>query len=434
LTRATRFAVLERLAAGTLLAALMALPGCGGDRGASTAALGTVSRLAPPVGAGSGQPRLVAGPGGQAVLSWLEPDGSEHALKYAELHGTEWSAPVTVARGEGWFVNSADLPSVVPIDADAWIAHWLVSAPDSWFAYDIAFATSADGGASWTEPALLNQDRTESEHGFVTFFPWDGAIGALWLDGRNLAELVDPAPAPAPSGAEPAGTSLRYAQLSLDGRIVAAGPVDELACDCCQTDVAITASGPLAVYRDRTADERRDIVARHVAASGWSEPVELGPDNWYIEGCPVNGPAVAARGNDVAVAWFTAAPATASRDAPGGAAAPRVRLAWSSDAGRSFTVPVDVDGEGSFGHVDVVLLDEGSAAVSWWRRGAERGIELGVRTIARDGALGPVQIVAASDDVRPLDVPQMIVAGTRLLFAWTDSEGEGIVEAAYLDP
>jgi hypothetical protein len=30
-------------------------------------------------------------------------------------------------------------------------------------------------------------------------------------------------------------------------------------------------------------------------------------DNWTMPACPVNGPAVAARGNDVVVGWYTAA-------------------------------------------------------------------------------------------------------------------------------
>jgi hypothetical protein len=44
-------------------------------------------------------------------------------------------------------------------------------------------------------------------------------------------------------------------------------------------------------------------------------------DNWKIDACPVNGPAIAATGRRVAVAWFTAANDTA-----------RVKLAFSSAA------------------------------------------------------------------------------------------------------
>ena len=68
------------------------------------------------------------------------------------------------------------------------------------------------------------------------------------------------------------------------------------------------------------------------AAGVWSEPVQAGPDHWQIEGCPVNGPAIAARGANVAVAWFTA-PDNRSR----------VRFAASTDGAASFAPAVDVD-------------------------------------------------------------------------------------------
>src|SRR5690606_13838480 len=139
---------------------------------------------------------------------------------------------------------------------------------------------------------------------FVSLFPWDDAIGAVWLDGRRLAEQFeqgefDP-------DAPPVGMSLRYARIGYDGDVVESGELDELACDCCQTDAAVTDAGPVVVYRDRTFGEIRDNVAVRYADGAWQQGVTLGPDGWRIEGCPVNGPAVAARGMEVVAAWFTA--------------------------------------------------------------------------------------------------------------------------------
>ena len=42
--------------------------------------------------------------------------------------------------GEDFMVNWADMPSVQPITADVWAAHWLHFAPDSAGAYHIATA------------------------------------------------------------------------------------------------------------------------------------------------------------------------------------------------------------------------------------------------------------------------------------------------------
>ena len=380
---------------------------CGGAGGGAGTAPLEVRMLEAPAAGGSGQPDLAAGPGGEVVLSWLEPgDGGASSLQYATLRDGAWSAAGTVVRGENLFVNWADVPSIVPITAELWAAHWLELVEGSFGAYDVAAAVSRDAGATWSEPRLLNDDDTETEHGFATLFAWGDGVGAVWLDGRELAEW---------SFDEPEallGVSLRYARLTPEGEIVERGIVDELVCDCCQTDVAMTATGPIVIYRDRTPAEIRDVVVRRHDGGGWRDAVGLGEEGWHLEGCPVNGPAIAARADDVAAAWFTAA---------GGVA--RVRFARSADGGAAFGPAVDIDAEGAFGQVDVLLLDTGTAVVSWWRR-APGGTALAMRTIARDGALGPIHTIVEKAVAQPLDVPEMTLAGDALLVTWTD-EGDG---------
>jgi hypothetical protein len=357
---------------------------------------------------GSGQARLAMGPGGGVVLSWLEPDGTGTALRFAVLDGDAWSEPRTVTAGDDFFVNWADLPAVVPITDDIWVAHWLRMAPGSFAAYDVAFATSSDGGSSFEGGDLLNDDGVLTEHGFVSWFPWGSGIGAVWLDGRLIGEQFESGEFD-PEG-PPVGMSLRYARLALDGTVEARGELDELVCDCCPTGAASAAEGPIIVYRDRTADELRDISLRRHTAGAWSDPITLGPDGWRIEGCPVNGPAVAAAGEDVVAAWFTAAEGR-----------PRVRFARSTDGGASFGAPVEIDGDGAFGQVGIVLLEDRDAVVSWWRRAAESGIELTVRRVTPEGQLGEPRSVAANAVAQPLDVPQIAAAGKRLVLAWTDA-------------
>ena len=144
--------------------------------------------------------------------------------------------------------------------------------------------------------------------------------------------------------------------LFRSGAVVAREIVDELVCDCCQPDKAMTSEGPVVAYRDRTPEEIRDIVVRRYVGGRWQAPVPAGADNWHIEGCPVNGPAIAAAGERVAVAWFTAA---------GGN--PRVRFAWSTDSAASFAPAVELDGAGSLGQLGLLLEDDGTALATWWR-------------------------------------------------------------------
>ena len=75
-------------------------------------------------------------------------------------------------------------------------------------------------------------------------------LGIIWLDGRAL-ELDKK------SGSD--NMSVRAAFFDRAGGQVSESLVDDRACDCCPTAVAITDDGPVAAYRDRSAGEVRDI-------------------------------------------------------------------------------------------------------------------------------------------------------------------------------
>ncbi len=376
----------------------------------------TVAEIVSPVAAGSGQPRLVVSPAGDVILSWLEPVLDDYALKFSSLSDDGWSEVRTVAQGDDWFINWADTPSVVPVTEDFWAAHWLRYQPDSFFAYDAMLALSTDGGANWQAPFLLHQDGTESEHGFVTWFPDEDGVGAVWLDGRNFIQdgvfLYEDA------AGDLLGTGLHYARFGASGERLESLELDDMACDCCLPDVAFSSSGPVIAYRDRTTEEARDIVVRRHADDQWQAAVPLSADNWIIEGCPINGPAVAADGDSVAVAWFSAADNT-----------PYVHLARSENAGRTFADAIEIDAAGSFGNVDIAVLESGDAIVSWLRSEAE-GLALAIRRVSPDGTVHDLQTVAFIDTGRPADFPQMVYDGQRLVFAWTDFEGAGTVKTA----
>lgn len=130
-------------------------------------------------------------------------------------------------------------------------------------------------------------------------------------------------------------------------------------------------------YRDRTAEEIRDIVVVRQTASGWTEPQKVHNDDWHYPGCPVNGPQVAATGDTVVVAWYTAAHDTA-----------RVYVARSVDGGATFAAPVRVDDGDPIGRVDVLLDDQTRPVVVWLEQRSPEKSEVLVRRVDSTERLG----------------------------------------------
>ena len=366
---------------------------------------GGMREIASPAGEDSTVPHLARTPAGDAVMSWIEPWQEGHRLRVAALRSGSWLEPVTVASGDHWFVNWADFPSIVPIDETRWLAHWLVRAAERPYAYDVYLADSQDGGQHWAAPFKLHHDGTLTEHGFVSMFPrtvdrgLSGSAleaGVVWLDGRETAA----------GGA----MTLRAATVTGDGLVADERLLDERVCDCCQTDAAWTDSGPIVAYRDRTVAEIRDISIVRRLADGWTEPVPAAADGWHIEGCPVNGPAIAARGLEVALVWYTAANDT-----------PRVRLSRSIDGGETFTEPVEVSAGAPLGRVDVDFSEAGHVLVSWLERDDAGGAELRLRRFGPDPQdVRPAHTVVRTALNRPAGFPQMLRMNDHVLVAWTD--------------
>lgn len=384
----------------------LAAGACGGRAAPPAEGDLRIEPLPVPAAPGSLAPNLAAGAGGELVLSWVEQDDSAHRLRYSVLGDAGWSEARTVASGEDWFVNWADFPSVVPLSDALWAAHWIVRQPAGGYAYDVALALSRDGGASWSAPVRPHDDGTPTEHGFVSLFPQADVLGAIWLDGRNMA---------AQGAVEHTmhGMTLRAATLDTDLRIGNETEIDSLTCDCCQTDVAITASGVVAVYRDRTPEETRDIYAARLVDGAWESGRPVAEDGWTIDGCPVNGPVIAADGDRAAVAWFTA-----------GDDRPRVRLATSTDGGVTFSTPVDVVAVRTSSHVGLALLPGNHVAVSWTCELPSGASGLCLRTMTGDaGQPGPVHVVSGDDEVPPLSVPQLARHDDVLVAAWTANTG-----------
>jgi hypothetical protein len=360
-----------------------------------------------PTDGDSREPELNATPDGRIILSWVEKTGSKrYALRTSMRNGNGWSEPRTVAEGENWFVNWADFPSVIALQGGSLAAHWLVKSGSGTYAYDVNIARSEDGGKTWSKPIVPHRDNTQTEHGFVSLIPLpDGRLGAVWLDGRNMKDMKHNADEHVPASES---MTLRYAAIDRDGKLSDEAQLDERVCECCQTSAALTSEGGIAVYRDRSQTEVRDIFFVRQDSGSWGAPRAVHADNWKINGCPVNGPSIASDGRRVAVAWFTEA-----------GDQPHVKVAFSGDAGVTFSGPIQVDDGEATGRVDTLLMPDGSALVCWMSGTAEGGA-IKVRRVRLDGALAPVSVIARTDISRSSGFPRMARLGDEVHFAWTE--------------
>ena len=357
-----------------------------------------------PSGPASEGPRLSAGADGQLALSWMERNEHGGTLRYTTLQNGEWQSPTNVVSDPDMFVNWADVPSVVPLSGGNWLAHWMSKSAASTYAYDVKVSHSTDDGANWSAPVSPHVDGTSTEHGFVSISETATETHLIWLDGRKSANE-------ATGNSVDTSMTLRAASIDTDGALSDEQLIDDFICDCCRTDMAIASTGGVAVYRDRTQEEIRDIyISRHIGGA-WQAGEPLSNDGWKIAGCPVNGPAVAASGDLVAVAWFTAA-----NDQP------KVQARISTNSGKSFGEPVLISRLNPVGQVDIEILDDNSVAVSWVEKGSRAQVkqnDVKLVPVTIDGSTGEDRIVGKTNYMR--SVPQMTLVEDSLVFVWTDA-------------
>ena len=279
-------------------------------------------------------------------------------------------------------------------------AHWLERGAAR-AEYGIRLRTSRDGGKTWTAPVTPHTDPPGPvEHGFVSFFDAPGAgLGLIWLDGREMGGSHMTA-------GKGHNMTLRSALVS-NGKPQPDVLVDNRVCECCQTSAARTSDGVIVAYRDRSATEVRDIAVARLRAGKWSAPAIVHADDWQINGCPVNGPSVAALGDDVAVAWFSAKNSE-----------PRLQVAFSSGGG-AFSAPVRLDSATTFGRLALLMPARDRALVTSIERSAE-GPQLTLREARRDGRKGAVLPIGPMTSDRSSGFARLALVGRRLVVAWTD--------------
>jgi hypothetical protein len=382
--------------------------GCRGEPGTRTAAPAaspawtvTLDPEYMSPGANTSAPQLTTSSRG-VIASWLEQVDTSFNLKFSERSKGMWSEPQIIASDKNWFVSAADVPTVMRMSNGTLVANWYPAVDFRLEAYDIRLAYSKDEGKTWSRPLVPHHDNTRTQHGFVSMFEMpSGGLGLVWLDGRNQGKQP-----------EDAEMALFFGSFDAAWKQTAEAVANTRVCECCTTSAVVTPDGVVAAFRDRSPKEIRDIHVTRLENGKWTDAQVVHADNWEIDACPVNGPALSARGSQLVAAWFTA------KDDKGQAFA-----SFSRDAGRTWGMPIRLDDEASLGHVDVEMLDDGSA-VATWVEFADKRSQFRMRRIEPSGMRSPSLTI--NGDTRVSGYPRVARSGNELVFAWTEGvEGEG---------
>ena len=282
------------------------------------------------------------------------------------------------------------------------ITSYLKKSATGTYTYDVILNLQKLSGEKIKEDFLLNTDGIKAEHGFVSIIPNNNkGFFITWLDGRNTVEkTLDGHHKP---------MTIRFAEITNKGDIVNESELDEAACDCCQTSIAMTNNGPIVVYRDRNEKEVRDIYTIRNINGVWEEPSPLHNDGWIINGCPVNGPKVAVNSKNLAVAWFTVVDNN-----------PIVNVSFSKTNGDSFGTPFKLNDHDAIGRVDVAFLNNEEVIVSYMEVD-DIATYLRIKKISIDGKVSKPITVSKIDGGRNTGVPQLEILNNEIFIVWTKS-------------
>jgi hypothetical protein len=235
-------------------------------------------------------------------------------------------------------------------------------------------ARSTDGGKSFGPQALVPGTDAPGNRGWESVaVSGDGSVAAIWLDHRGTVTAA--------AGASGGGShhdhlaarqnkvdSVARAQLSqlFFGRVDGAATARSLAsgvCYCCKTALAADAGkGVYAAWRHVYAGNVRDIAFTRSTDGGrtFAAPVRVSQDNWVLDGCPENGPAIAVdRRGRVHIAWPTLVPGATPDN-------PTLALFYArSEDGSHFTPRQQIPTNGFPRHVQIVPGPGDAISVAW---------------------------------------------------------------------
>ena len=338
--------------------------------------------------------------------------------------GRTYGPPVRVNQAPGDASVSGEQPPRIVLSArasttPAIVVMWTAKGTSG---TRLVSARSVDGGTSFGAAASVPGSEGPGNRGWQSAAVTPkGDVLAVWLDHREVPARAPAAPGAAhqhsATGTRSAAEGVARAHLSklFFARLndqSAARSIAPGVCYCCKTSIA---TGPgetiVAAWRHVYPGNIRDIALARSSDGGrtFEPPVRVSEDNWVLDGCPENGPAIAVDpANAIHIVWSTLVPESA------GAEESLALFYATSKDGQHFTKRQQIPTGSVPRHPQIALGPGGTITVAWDEQlNGERRIVVAQGT-RRDGKA--LRFVRRSDE--PGTYPAIASSENGAFVAW----------------
>lgn len=334
----------------------------------------------------------------------------DQLLVARSLAGAPFSVPIQANLGTSAFVMWIERPAIVATAPDRVSVSWLDKSDDQ--QTSVWLASSSDAGQSFAA-GQRQASVTEGETAMVNLAgERDSPPVLAWLQDGNLA----------------------FARATAADGLPEVQAIDEQVCDCCQPQPLVRGDTVTIAFRNLERDaQSRDIRDIFVIASAdggrsFGSPVRVSDAHWYLNACPISGPALATDGERMYVSWMDGRNASDSDQQRND-----LWLAISADGGQTFgpNQRLNPDDDMSNGQPTLVVGPADELHLSWAARDRSGQQIYYARSDDHGQTFSAPQVVVHGGEAghkRP-EMPALAIdAAGRITLAWVDERGAQVAQ------
>ncbi|MCC5888775.1 MAG: hypothetical protein JJT88_20240, partial [Gammaproteobacteria bacterium] len=216
-----------------------------------------------------------------------------------------FSTPVRISHAQARIDHNGESRPKIALGRDRAIFVTWTRRIEGRFAGDVYFSRSLDGGQSFDAPRFMRDTPEPTSHRFdaLAVTP-SGRLYVAWIDKRDLAA------AEAQGQEDFAGASIYFAVSDDDGATF--GPNRRAAtqsCECCRLAMTVADGERVRLLWRHVFDGSiRDHALAELHPTGASDLQRVSHEEWMLQGCPHEGPHMAAGADGEHMVWFSGAP------------------------------------------------------------------------------------------------------------------------------